>query len=70
MALILYHIGRFSPHRIYPLSHFFGTVDIFRGSDVCLLHWLQIRSWLERSLPKVNSFLPKPRKPLCISAKG
>ena len=22
MALIIYHIGRFSPHRIYPLSHF------------------------------------------------
>ena len=44
----------------------FGTVDIFRGSDVGLLHWLQIRSWWERSLPKVNSSLTKTRKtPLC-----
>ena len=41
----------------------FGTVDIFRVSYMSLLLWSQILSWLEATLPKVNSFLAKTRKP-------
>jgi len=40
------------------------AVDIFRGSDMSLLLWSQILSWLEAPLPKVNSFLAKTKKTL------
>ena len=53
-----------------PWRWLFGTVDIFRGSDVSLLHWSQIRSWWERSLPKVNSFLTKTRKTSLCQRQG
>jgi hypothetical protein len=35
-----------------------------------MLHWLQIRSWLERSLPKVNSFLTKTKKTSLCQRQG
>ena len=47
---------------------FSGTVDIFRGSDVSFLHWLQIRSWLERAWLKENIFLNQNQKNLFVSA--
>ena len=44
-----------------------GAADIFRGLDVSLIHWLQIRSWLGRALLKENSFLNQNQKNLFVS---
>ena len=45
-----------------PNKETYGTVDIFRESDMSHLFWSQIRNWLGKSLHKVNSFLTKTRK--------
>ena len=49
---------------------YFGAVDIFRGSDMSLLFWSQIRNWLGMSLHKVNSFLTKTRKTSLYQRQG
>ena len=49
------------------ISQIFGAADIFRGLDVSLIHWLQIRSWLGMALLKGNSFLNQNQKNLFVS---
>ena len=41
---------------VFPSIIYFVTVDIFRGLDMSLLLWSQIRSWLEGTWPEENCF--------------